>query len=330
MAARCRAVMMGLLVLGVNVAEIPRAWGEQSDEPAQVATTSQGGDLMLAHHPQSAGPHPEPGALAAEPEEKSPNAGRISLAVGADWVSDYYYRGILFQPGNNVQQYVEVRFRLLEDLGPLTSLTLAGGNWNDFRSSGSSDSTPKWWFEANLYAALRAVWWNVLTTSVTYIYYDSPNDSFNTQSDITVNASLNDSKWLGAFALNPSVTFAFQVHDHFVPSAKQGGIYMALGLAPGYTFFKDSKFPVNVSAPMTFGFSVRDYYTTPDGHNQTWGYFQGGPQFTVPLKFVPKSWGQWTWMGGVQFLELGNNLKQIDGRTKNFQHIGTIGLSMTY
>src|SRR5262245_40350926 len=47
-----------------------------------------------------------------------------------------------------------------------------------------------------------------------------------------------------------------------------------------YPFFVDTSHPINVSAPMTFGFSVKDYYTV-NRQNQT---FSGGPLFTVPLK----------------------------------------------
>jgi len=234
--------------------------------------------------------------------------------------------------GDNVQPYLEVRFRLLEDLGPLTSLTLAGGTWHSFHSGGgllTEPSDPTWWFEANLDAKLTAVWWNVLTTGVTFTYYDSPNNSFSSKSDIAVNFALDDSKWLGAFALNPSVVFAFQTKSHFVPSADTNGIYMALGLAPGYTFFKGSTYAFNVSLPMTFGFSVKDYYTV-NGENQTFGYFQGGPLFTMPLKFIPKDYGQWAFKAGVQFLSLNSNLKKIDGQRDGFVPIGSVGFSMTY
>jgi hypothetical protein len=323
-----------LLALGATVIDVPAAWADQAKEATeQLAATGTDRDaipgpepVLLAAHPQK-GPHPEPGDLASA--EKNPNTGRISMALGTDWVSDYYYRGILFQTGDNVQQYIEVRFRLLEDEGPLTSLTLAGGNWNDFRTEGDTGD-PEWWFEANLYARLSALWWNVLTTSATFIYYDSPNDSFDPKSDVTLTVSLDDSKWLGLFALNPSLTLAFQTHGQFVASADDDGIFLALGLAPGYTFFKKSKLPVNLSVPVTFGFSLRDYYTLPNGDNETWGYFQGGPMLTASLNFIPKTFGQWALKAGVEFLNLGDNLKQINGQSDSFHTVGRVGLSMTY
>jgi DNA-binding protein Fis len=78
------------------------------------------------------------------------------------------------------------------------------------------------------------------------------------------------------------------------------GIYMGIGLAPGYTFFAESSFPVNLSAPMTFGFSLKDYYTV-NGVNQTFGFFSGGPLITLPLKFIASTLGNWSLKAGVQF-----------------------------
>lgn len=334
------AAAAAVLSFGATMTGVPVASAQQSEAAVQVdaetsAPAEQSDRVRVAAHtgPQK-GPEPLPGGVAAV-QEPPANTGRISLALGADWVSAYYFRGIVFQEsgGDNVQPYLEVRFRLLEDLGPLTSLTLAGGVWNSFHSGGgllTEPSDPKWWFEANLDARLTATWWKVLTTGVTFTYYDSPNNSFGSLADIALNFALDDSKWLGAFALNPSAVFAFQTKGHFVPSADTNGIYMGLGLAPGYTFLKDSKYPVNVSLPMTFGFSVRNYYTTADGQNQTFGYFQGGPLITMPLKFVPKDFGQWTFKAGVQFLSLNSNLKKIDGQKDGFVPIGSVGFSMTY
>ena len=54
---------------------------------------------------------------------------------------------------------------------------------------------------------------------------------------------------------------------------------------------------------MTFGFSLKDYYTV-NGVNQTFGFFSGGPLITLPLKFIPNTLGNWSLKAGVQFLVL--------------------------
>jgi hypothetical protein len=291
---------------------------------------------------QAQTPAPSPAQPAqAQPEKPAepaappgPNTGRVSLNLGADWASAYYFRGIatLQNGGNNVQPYGEVGFKFLENMGPLTSLVLSPGIWNNWHSGGGKlvePSDPKFWTEADLYVKLTATWWEVFSTSLTFTYYASPNDTFVSYSDLGLGFALNDSKWLGAFALNPSLLFAFETHGEALVSAdEKKGIYMGIGLAPGYTFFADSSFPVTISAPMTFGFSVKDYYTV-NGKNQTFGYFSGGPQISMPLKFIPASFGSWSFKGGVQFLVLNSNLKEVN-TNDGFVPIGTVGFSMSY
>jgi hypothetical protein len=176
---------------------------------------------------------------------------------------------------------------------------------------------------------LSATWWEVFTTGVTYTYYTSPNDSFSTYADVGLSFSLNDAKWLGAFALNPSLLFAFETKGEALFSDNvDKGIYMGLGLAPGYTVFEDSSVSLNVSAPLTFGFSVKDYYRV-NGKDQTFGYFSGGPLFTVGLKFIPPAYGNWLLKAGVQFLVLNSNLEAVN-TGESFVPIGSVGVAMTY
>jgi hypothetical protein len=255
------------------------------------------------------------------------------LLLGADWASAYYFRGIVSEQngGNNVQPYAEIGFKLLDNVGPLTSLVIAPGIWNNWHYGGGTvvaPSDPKFWFEADLYIKLTATWWEVLSTSVTYTYYTSPNDSFASYADVGLSFSLADSKWLGAFALNPSILFAFETKGEALAADGKKGIYMGIGLAPGYTFFENSSFPVNISVPLTFGFSLKDYYTV-NGQNQTFGYFSGGPLITMPLKFIPSTFGSWALKAGVQFLVLNSNLSTVNGNN-NFVPIGSVGLSLTY
>jgi hypothetical protein len=268
-------------------------------------------------------------------EETAPNTGRVTLGLGVDWASAYYFRGIanVQNGGSNVQPYAEVGFKLLEDVGPLTSLTISPGIWNNFQYGEEgrlvNPSDPRFWFEADLYMKLTATWWEIFTTGVTYTYYTSPNDSFSTYADVGLSFGLNDAKWLGDFALNPSLLFAFETKGEALFSDNfDKGIYMGIGLAPGYTFFADTPTPLNVSAPMTFGFSVKDYYTV-NGKDQTFGYFSGGPLFTVPLKFIPAEYGNWSLRAGVQFLVLNTNLKTVN-TNDSFVPIGNVGLTMTY
>ena len=305
------AAVAGLALLGVTAGS-SSAMAQQTDLRAQAAEAT---------------------ALSTG-EDNAPNTGRVSLSLGADWASAYYFRGIVGTEngGSNVQPYAEVGFKLLDNVGPLSSLVLAPGIWNNFHYGDGTlvePSDPRFWFESDLYLKLSASWWDTLTTAVTYTYYTSPNDSFSTYADVGLSFGLNDAKWLGDFALNPSLLFAFETKGEALASdTGRKGIYMGIGLAPGYTFFTDSSTPLNVSVPMTFGFSLKDYYTV-DGKNQGFGYFSGGPLFTAQLKFIPSTFGNWALRAGVQFLVLNTNLEKVN-TNDSFVPIGSVGVAMTY
>jgi len=309
-------------------------WCKWIAAAAGFALTVGGASASLALAQQADMQAQVPGVAAApEAENKPPNTGRISLLLGADWASAYYFRGIVGTQngGSNVQPYAEIGFKLLENEGPLTSLVFAPGIWNNFHYGDGElvdPSDPKFWFESDLYLKLSATWWDALTTSVIYTYYTSPNDSFPNFADVGLNFALNDAKWLGDFALNPSLLVAFETKgEALVSDNGKKGIYMGLGLAPGYTFFTDSSTPMNVSLPMTAGFSLKDYYTVNGG--QTFGYFSGGPLFTAQLKFIPPEFGNWALKAGIQFLWLNSNLETVN-TGDSFAPIGSIGLAMTY
>jgi hypothetical protein len=258
---------------------------------------------------------------------------------------------------DNVQPYLEIGVRLLKDAGPLSSLVVAPGIWANWISGCASVDESvglcisKTWEATDPYVKLTATWWEIFSTTVSYTYYSNPY-SFTSSGNGEVGLSfyLNDSKWLGAFALNPNLLFAF---DYATERTDTVRIYMGLGFAPGYTFLANSGFPVNVSLPMTFGISIKNFYTTrtvepfpcpgfpqfqcsrSSFQNQTFGYFSGGPLISMPLKFLPASLGNWTGQGGVQFLVLNSALAAqrrdvIPNRAGNFVPIGSVGLSLTY
>jgi hypothetical protein len=327
------AAAVGLALAGA-LATPPPASAQMSTQ-AQVQTEVQQAQAQAPAPAQQTEVQTQgPAATAAPAPEAAANTGRVSLTLGADWASAYYFRGIATTQngGNNVQPYGEIGFKLLENMGPLTSLTASPGVWNNWHYGGGllvEPADPKFWTEADLYFKLNAVWWEVLSTAVTYTYYTSPNNTFTSYSDVGLSFALSDSKWLGAFSLNPSILFAFETTGEALvsPDGKKG-IYMGIGLAPGYTFFGESSFPVNLSVPLTFGFSLKDYYTV-NGQNQTFGYFSGGPLLTMPLKFIPSTFGNWSLKAGVQFLVLNSNLKAVN-TNDSFVPIGSVGLSLSY
>jgi hypothetical protein len=133
---------------------------------------------------------------------------------------------------------------------------------------------------------------------------------------------------LGPFALNPSVLVAFEF-DGQADAGADEGIYAQIGIAPGYTFLSDSKYPLSLSIPLAVGLSLSDYYEFGIGSDDTFGYFSAGATLSVPLAFIPAEFGKWVIKNGVQVLVLGDNLKAVNDGDE-VQVIGTLGLAFTY
>jgi hypothetical protein len=281
---------------------------------------------------------PAPSAAPATEEKaadapKGPNTGRLSISAGVDWTSAYFFRGIKQETEDLIlQPYGELSIKLVDNAGALTSLSLTPGIWNSIHTGPTSESPiasdPKPWYELDGYARLSAVWWEDLTTYALYTAYTSPSGAFGTVQEIAFGIGYNDAKLLGPFALNPSFLVAFEL-DGQADAGADKGIYAQIGIAPGYTFFADSKYPVSVSVPLSVGLSLKDYYEFGTGSDDTFGYFSGGVGASVPLAFVPPDFGKWLVKAGVTVLYLGDNLKTINDGDR-VQVIGTVGLAFTY
>ena len=270
--------------------------------------------------------------LAAKPEDKGPNTGRISLNFGVDFATAYYFRGIAQeQNGANFQPSGSLSFKLIENAGPLTALTATPGFWNNWHAGGGTivdPVDPQFWYESDLIFTLAATLWENVTLGLTYTAYTSPNDSFKTVQELAFSLSLNDSKWLGAFALNPSLLVAGEVEGQ-ADAGSARGVYLQLGINPSYTVAPQSAYPLTISFPVTLGLSGHSYYEFGTTKNPAFGYVQLGPVFSVPLGFIPKSFGTWTVKGAAEFLFLGETLKALHDND-SFKPIGRIGIAAVY
>jgi hypothetical protein len=264
--------------------------------------------------------------------EEQGNTGRISLNMGVDWVTEYFFRGIAQQVGGvNFQPYGSVAFTLVDNAGPLTALTATPGIWNNWHAGGGNlvePVDPEFWYESDLYFTLAATLGEAVTVGLTYTAYTSPNDSFGTVQELALSLTLNDSQWLGAFALNPSLLVAGELTGQ-ADAGRARGVYVQLGINPGYTFAPESAYPLTVSFPVTLGLSASDYYEFATGDNPTFGYVQFGPAFAVALGFIPKRFGTWVVKGALELLVLGDTLEAVNDN-EALKPIGRIGVSLVY
>ncbi len=86
-----------------------------------------------------------------------------------------------------------------------------------------------------------------------------------------------------------------------------------------------------MSFPTAVGLSLDDYYDDGAGDDDTFGFFQTGFTFAMPLGFIPPSAGSWQASAGVQFLWLGNNAAALNEHVNDhFEVIFHGGVSVTF
>lgn len=274
---------------------------------------------------------------AAVEEAPAVNTGNVSLGLGFDVYSKYYFRGIIQEDqGVIFQPWGEVGVSLYsnEEAEAFSSLDFTVGIWNSFHSehTGAAGSGPDIWYESDIYVGLGFGIVGDLSGSVTYTAYTSPNGAFNTVEEVALGLDYDDtSLWEDAgiegFSLAPSVTIAFETDNTaFGPDE---GIYLQLGIEPSFAI---TNTPVTLSFPVTVGLSIDDYYEAVEGSStdqDTFGFVQAGIVASMPLEVIPAEFGAWDLSAGVYFLHLGNNLEDANS-SDDFEVIGKLGLSMSY
>ena len=271
---------------------------------------------------------------AAPVRAESPNKGRLSLSVGSDFTTAYFFRGILQERDGFIwQPYGELGFNLYtaeeNSSDPVKSFSLFAGSWNSIHSEKtlSDGSGPGNWYESDFYAGLKANFFGNTEAKAFYIAYSYPNGAFNTVQELDVQFSLNDAEWLEKWALNPYVLFAGEFDNTALGTDK--GSYAEIGLRPSFTIIEDENYPVSLALPMKVGLSLSDYYEDVNGNDDAFGFFQGGPVFSVPLAFIPAEYGSWAASAGVAVYAFGDNLKDYN-KGNNPWVVGTTSITFSY
>lgn len=262
-----------------------------------------------------------------ETAPEDPNTGALHFELGADWLSAYYFRGLLQEDsGFILQPWLDVGIELTE--GDDWSLTGNIGIWNsihgDDDTAGTTDNYLKHLYETDWYAGLGldiGSW----SLGATYVLYTSPSDAFGTIGEVDLSAGYDDSSLWGdsGFALNPSVTAAFEVDD----DAGSEDAYLQLGIEPGASYDLSGT-TIDFAFPVVVGLSLDDYYLDSNGDEDFFGYVETGIDASIPLG-VPARYGAWSLNGGVHLLFLGDAAETVNNGD-DFEVVGHLGLSISY
>ena len=260
----------------------------------------------------------------AQTAPPAPNTGNISVALGADIVTSYIFRG--FEQENQgliIQPYVEVGAPLGD-----TGVDLTVGTWSSIHSEGTGHDGgggPSRWYEADLYASLGYELTDKIGVSVGYTGYFYPNGAFDSIDELNFGIAYDDSELMGDWSISPYAMVAVEVRD----GGGEEGTYLELGGELGAPFIQSEDLPVEFSFPLAIGFSLDNYYES-DGGNELFGFLLVGAAATMPLdQYIPSSYGTWAVSAGVDLIYVNDDAGLLsDG--DDFEFVGKIGIGMEY
>jgi hypothetical protein len=297
----------------------------------------------------------------------APEQSNITGDIGFSFVSTYYSRGILQGPqgkaGFDFEPYMDLYFKLYEDTNKdamLNKIQLQLSFWSNV----ATDPAPNLggptfpvrlrgrtvqvlaplhngvenWTEFDWMPGVSFTFAKNFTLTVSYFEFDYPSQGSSPQRSINSTIAYNDADLLGAFALNPHFTYLQELtgdnnsgggHVGLGLAGAKLGQYYEPGIAPSFTFMKSSKYPLTLTIPVQAGFGSDGFYGTG------FGYFSAGGNFSVPLAFIPSSFGSWTANAGGTYYYLGKNTARANGQfsTSGADHdagVATIGLGLTF
>jgi len=243
-----------------------------------------------------------------------PREGDSPWTVGGavDFRDQYFFRGYNYtSSGLTVQPSIDVGLTVYER-GDF-SITPHGGGWFSFTEE-TGDDDPEHWSEMDLFAG-AAVRCGDLTFDFQYVFYTSPNQTFEDIEEVGVEVSYDDSGLWGRrgpiAALNPSFAYFHEFEDE---NDDESNPYLGFGLEPELRPGKVGPLDVTVSFPMVLGGSYDSYYRDDDGHNEVLGYYTVGVKLVTPLPRFSSYASNWSLEFQVDYVGLiADNLEAGNG-----------------
>ena len=258
-------------------------------------------------------------AFADLPMARADNS-NVNVLVNSE-VSDKYLtpRGmIVADHGLTYQQLLLAFVNLYKGNGFIDSLTFVPGVWADFTSHpiaihasgrGAAD-----WVETDPIAGLSLKFARDFKLDVTYTAFDMHILDIGTSQHLSTTLSFDDSSYLKDFALHPYVIFWRELDGKATAAANFGApssYYFDVGIAPSASIGS-----VKIEAPMNVLLPNSKFYGTHFASSSTVGLYELGLKGTVPVSFMPKGYGSWSFHAGVNYMNF------VD---KNLQHLALGG-----
>src|SRR5687767_11605223 len=245
----------------------------------------------------------------------APAAAQVAVTGGLDLTNQYNFRGIRQNyAGMAIWPFVDLGVPVFSGDGGLKSVNINVGSWNSIHTNQLPDdiaTDEDKWYESDFYATL-GFGFSKATLGLTYTAYMSPAEDvgdvdvyFKTIHELAVKLGFDDSGALGKAALKPYALVAFELGDGQADLglSDEKGVYVELGVAPGYSGDKAS-----VTFPVKIGLSAKDYYKFPGfADDSKFGFFSVGGIVTVPIN------SNWNVHGGGELQVFGDRLRTLNG-----------------
>lgn len=265
------------------------------------------------------------------------NNGALHFGADLNFATSYFFRGynqedtgLIFQP--NVYAFSDVIAG--DENSTLSGLRVKVGSWNSFHSEQTfSDDA---WYESDLYGVVTATFQNKYYASVGVTDYTYPGDAFNSIWELGVSAGINDVTNFWDTSADKPFTLPVEIGLYKELSDGNGDedFYAELKATPTLATTYDM-IPgfgkASISFPIVLGTSLDGYYIDGDGHNEFWGYIQGGVNVGLPMTFIEPKYGNWTLNAGVNYIQcLANSARLANDGGTSYEVQGVIGVSVSY
>lgn len=272
-------------------------------------------------------------------EAAAPPPSRVNALLKFEFADGYLTpRGMIVQDDGLVFQQLTLGFfNLYQSDGFLNNATLVGGVWNCFGTEGisSSDSNgadETHWYEIDPIAGFSFTFAKNFTLDVTYTAFNMEILNIPFSQHLETKLSFNDTPYLKSFALHPYILFwseldgkatAAQVPFFALPgpvpgpgSVPDSSWYLDIGIAPSYTF-KD--LGLKLEAPCRILLPDDEFYGEYYADASTVGLYELGVKATLPMNFMPKGYGNWSFYAGFKWMDF------VDENLQGMQQFNATG-----
>lgn len=260
-----------------------------------------------------------------------PKKSRISGDLGLTILNAYNTRGIIVQnDGVIFQPYVNVYLNLYRGEGIINSVSIQAGLWGDLSSNlkvsdPSRDEATRHFTELDFIPGASVTFLKRFTLTLLYNRYIAPAGGYNSGQWLQGILGYDDSGLIFPnFSFQPLFKALYELPSDTPAGLRGHSWYFEPSLTPNYTFFANTKYPLNVGLNFTLGLGTEFYA------GEAFGYFAFGPQVSVPLGFIPSDFGKWTVSAGYRHYYLGETTAAIAPGGRRNQELYSLSLGLQF